>query len=210
VTSINRSHAPFEADTVEYHNWQGGGGYGDPLDRTPDRVADDVRAGAVSVDVAEHIYGVVLRDGKAEPEATTQRRAVIRASRLGAGRPASQVLGVPGANDLGASWIDETRAAGRTSYGDVVDFDFDRGVASCMACQHELGPANGDFRLGCLVEVTTTSAAGPVRGQDYADDTVHIRHYYCPGCARRLEAEVAAASGPYAGFRIAAPPIASR
>jgi len=37
VTSLNNSQVPFPADMVEYHNWQGGGGYGDPLERDPDR-----------------------------------------------------------------------------------------------------------------------------------------------------------------------------
>ena len=39
----------------------GGGGYGDPLQREPSRVADDVRLGLVSPDVARHEYGVDCR-----------------------------------------------------------------------------------------------------------------------------------------------------
>lgn len=41
--------------------WQGGGGVGDPLDRDPDAVAADVRAGAVSAQQARATYGVVLQ-----------------------------------------------------------------------------------------------------------------------------------------------------
>ena len=52
VTPINSSHARFAETTVEYHNWQGGGGYGDPLDRQPDSVLDDVLNGTVSPEVA--------------------------------------------------------------------------------------------------------------------------------------------------------------
>ena len=43
----------------------GGGGYGDPLDRDPERVRDHVRKGWVSVEKARDTYGVVLN---LEPE----------------------------------------------------------------------------------------------------------------------------------------------
>ncbi len=44
----------------------GAGGQGDPLDREPERVAKDVRAGLVTVDAAREDYGVVLgADGEA-------------------------------------------------------------------------------------------------------------------------------------------------
>jgi N-methylhydantoinase B len=37
-----------------------GGGYGDPFDRDPDAVRDDVRADLVSDHVAREVYGVVI------------------------------------------------------------------------------------------------------------------------------------------------------
>jgi N-methylhydantoinase B len=39
----------------------GGGGFGNPLERDPDRVLADVRSGYVSVEAAERDYGVVIR-----------------------------------------------------------------------------------------------------------------------------------------------------
>ncbi len=61
----------------------GGGGYGDPLDRPADRVAEDVRLGLVSPEAALQFYGVVLRgDGEADTDATAARRAAIRAGRM--------------------------------------------------------------------------------------------------------------------------------
>ena len=38
----------------------GGGGFGDPLERDPYRVQEDVRQGLVSFNYALRIYGVVL------------------------------------------------------------------------------------------------------------------------------------------------------
>ena len=38
----------------------GGGGFGDPLDRPADIVAEDVRQGYVSIESAERNYGVIV------------------------------------------------------------------------------------------------------------------------------------------------------
>ncbi len=62
----------------------GGGGYGDPLDREPDRVAADVREGLVSFARARDAYGVVLRADVLEVDApaTSARREALRRSRF--------------------------------------------------------------------------------------------------------------------------------
>jgi N-methylhydantoinase B len=44
----------------------GGGGWGDPFEREPELVLQDVLRGLVSVEAAERDYGVVVRDGKVE------------------------------------------------------------------------------------------------------------------------------------------------
>jgi N-methylhydantoinase B len=46
------------AGEVLVNNTGGGGGYGNPFDREPQRVADDVRNGFVSVEAAAEAYGV--------------------------------------------------------------------------------------------------------------------------------------------------------
>ena len=55
----------------------GGGGFGHPYDREPERVLDDVVNGFVSRTSAERAYGVVLQpDGRTvDPSATVQKRA---------------------------------------------------------------------------------------------------------------------------------------
>lgn len=70
-------------DIVEYR-YGGGGGWGDPLDRDPQAVLDDVLDEYVSVEGAERDYGVVLRGSLAEltlevdAEATTALRTSRR------------------------------------------------------------------------------------------------------------------------------------
>ncbi len=60
---------------------QGGGGFGDPLQRPPLKVADDVRNGIVSKQTANDCYGVVLAGTQVDEDATARRRQDIAAER---------------------------------------------------------------------------------------------------------------------------------
>lgn len=61
----------------------GGGGWGDPLAREPERVLRDVRDETVSREAAAREYGVVLSDDgrRVEVDQTEKLRAVLRASK---------------------------------------------------------------------------------------------------------------------------------
>jgi len=59
----------------------GGGGYGDPLEREPQRVLEDVLDEKVSVESAEQDYGVVLADGQVDDDGTDRLRAELRERR---------------------------------------------------------------------------------------------------------------------------------
>ena len=59
----------------------GGGGWGDPLQRDPDAVAQDVAAGLVSPQRAHDVYGVVLADGAVRSHETQTTRATMAAER---------------------------------------------------------------------------------------------------------------------------------
>jgi N-methylhydantoinase B len=53
----------------------GGGGFGDPMTRDPDAVADDVRLGLVSAEAAARDYGVLIgENGDLDRDATAKRR----------------------------------------------------------------------------------------------------------------------------------------
>jgi N-methylhydantoinase B len=53
----------------------GGGGYGHPTERDPDRVLEDVLDGYISRDAARNIYQVVLQDDRVDYEATRRVRS---------------------------------------------------------------------------------------------------------------------------------------
>jgi N-methylhydantoinase B len=59
----------------------GGGGWGDPLQRDPDAVAQDVAAGLVSFERADLVYGVVIAHEAVQVEATELRRIELAAKR---------------------------------------------------------------------------------------------------------------------------------
>ncbi len=67
----------------------GGGGYGDPIDREPARVRDDVISGVVSVGEASGRYGVVFGPGglDVDDDATLARREAIRQERRATATP---------------------------------------------------------------------------------------------------------------------------
>ena len=68
-----------DAGELYHHVQAGGGGWGDPLERDPRRVAGDVRNGKVSREAARERYGVVLdEDLVVDREATVLARRGIR------------------------------------------------------------------------------------------------------------------------------------
>jgi len=71
-----------------YVRWNGGGGIGDPLRREPAKVMQDVVDGIVSARAADEVYGVILNQGAVDANATQQRRAELRRTRMAGGKTA--------------------------------------------------------------------------------------------------------------------------
>ena len=68
---------------VLYMRMSSGGGYGDPLDREPERVVTDIENGIVSPQEAWEIYGVVVAGEALDAAATRELRSSLRRERLG-------------------------------------------------------------------------------------------------------------------------------
>jgi len=74
---------PVEEDSIVMVRSAGGGGYGDPLDRDPERVAQDVHEGYVSATAAQQLYGVALdKAGQIDNVETVLLRKRLRAARV--------------------------------------------------------------------------------------------------------------------------------
>jgi N-methylhydantoinase B len=76
------SHIPVPVGAEAIVRTGGGGGWGDPLERDPERVSEDVAEGLVSAAAARKLYGVVLRrDGALDQRATNESRERLRSAR---------------------------------------------------------------------------------------------------------------------------------
>jgi N-methylhydantoinase B len=180
---------PFTRDEVWYHHWQGGAGYGDPLDRDPAAVARDVRRHLTSPDCATRIYGVVLTtDGEADVGATTRAREAIREARRRQGEPPEAPVDARDPAPLGSG-----RAV--TEYVEIVGAAH---LARCRRCGHGLALGGADQGAGCRRRHAPLTAAGPHRGEAYDRGRFGLLLFDCPGCATQLEAEVVQAGAPRA------------
>lgn len=62
------------------HIQAGAGGYGDPLDRDPKAVLEDFLDDFITEDYAREVYGVAIRDGEVDSDATIANREALRAN----------------------------------------------------------------------------------------------------------------------------------
>ena len=78
-----KARTRLEANDVTHCAFPGGGGYGDPLDRPPERVLQDQQDELISETAARDVYGVVINREKhtVDAEATKSQREKIRRSR---------------------------------------------------------------------------------------------------------------------------------
>lgn len=78
--SVMKANVPMGSGDMLRVLSSGGGGYGDPLKRDPDRVARDVRHGYVTIEAARRDYGVVIdAAGLVQADATTALRVSLGA-----------------------------------------------------------------------------------------------------------------------------------
>ncbi|PFW98998.1 Acetophenone carboxylase delta subunit [Nocardia farcinica] len=158
-----------KGDVVSY-SFQGGGGYGDPLDRDPARVAHDVATRQVTRTSAAAIYGVVLdNSGAVDTNATAARRAEIRADRLGE------------APTKDAAPAGEPR--GRCLTPDLC-VGTDRHIR--CSCGHDFG-VGPDWKRSALRRTVAPESHGPLV---QLHEELELREYVCPSCARLLESNV--------------------
>jgi N-methylhydantoinase B len=97
---------------------QGGGGFGDPLERPAAKVAEDVANGFVHAETAREAYGVVLTaEGAVDEGATTERRSAIRTER---GWTAAPLYGLGAAREAhSALWTEDLEDAIAAAVADM-------------------------------------------------------------------------------------------
>jgi N-methylhydantoinase B len=168
----------------------GGGGYGDPLDRDPERVAQDVERRLVTAEWAERIWGVVLTDeGAVDGAATEASRARLREERRQA------AAGSPPATDGPPTW-DPVEEGVRLSEALFYDTSRDPVVYRCR-CGHVLGPTDLPYkRLAAQARFPVQRIGPEVNPHQVGDGRFELREFYCPGCFTLLEVEIARPANP--------------
>ncbi|WP_027997902.1 hydantoinase B/oxoprolinase family protein [Sinorhizobium arboris] len=86
---------PHKAGDIFSHAYNGGGGFGDVLERDPVKTAWDVENGFLTRQAAEKVFGIILREDaegypQADIEATAVRREQMRKERLKKAIPVSE------------------------------------------------------------------------------------------------------------------------
>ena len=170
-------------DTFEFH-CANGGGFGDPLDRAPDSVHEDILLGRLTREEAGRTYGLHFdAHGRPDAAATAARRAEMRRERLARATPARTPTENPPTTSSASPHAPP--AADRLPlYPGVVN---QNGTAVAEDSGAILARSPGHWTDGCPVLIERRPEGGP---------EVHVRSYLDPTTGRVLYAEVALADEP--------------
>ena len=175
---------------------QSGGGFGDPLERSPVQVEHDVRAGRTSPDVADRIYGVRLDGGSVDDDATAERRKELRAQRL------ARTTGPADNHGTAGNGSADGRAAAASpdvtdgevvlhfhEYLDLVRVDGGL-IVRCRRCAHVFCGGEENYKSAAIeITMDLEELAGErvPSGEPYRGV---LLGYVCPGCATLLQVDV--------------------
>jgi len=160
---------------IQHVTAMGGGGYGDPLERSPEAVLADVSGGFVSENAAREQYGVLIdpQTQEVDAAATTAARLRMRSERIG------RVL-------------DESAAVRREVPSTAMRINeylqrTDGGGTQCTWCGTEFAAP------GIPWKEATVLRRSPVKPPIGAPETfleLNLTESFCPSCATLFEVEV--------------------
>jgi N-methylhydantoinase B len=186
--------APLMPGDVLETTFTGGGGYGDPLDREPDRVARDVELGYVSREAAHDLHGVVLTDaGAVDAAATDERRRTLLGER-GGWRPATELTG----ESADEARTPATGEADRSVHEYLIAKDRDgRRVLACSRCDHTISDYRANYKHGLLAtEGPITIIPLVIDPSYFLDDEIVLRRFCCPNCHVQMATELVKTDEP--------------
>lgn len=159
----------------------GGGGYGDPLLREPERVLSDVVSGRVTASVARDVYGVVLAGETVDDGKTVALRDALRRERLDEARPVGDGV-LHGKVEGGA------RLHPVADTVEAVERGGERRIR-CTVCQHDLGAYEQDYKQATVMRERSITTSSPLNQLGMTTEIV-LREFYCPGCATAIAVDV--------------------
>jgi N-methylhydantoinase B len=175
-------------DVLQIH-YPAAAGYGDPAERDPALVAEDVAEGYVTPAGARRDYFVVVREGDGEEwEVDAEATAKVREEERARRRDAAVDAAGPGAA------AHATSGSGAVELADAVRIEIDGDTAAfrCQACDHELGRDLASYKDGAVTDERRLIDAVPgfVPNDSEEANELVLREHFCPGCLRRLDAEI--------------------
>jgi N-methylhydantoinase B len=178
---ICRSH--LDRGDVGFWINNGGGGYGDPLDRGLDLVERDLRLGYLSAAQAA-VYGAVVGDACAvDREATRASQARIRRERLARATPPPSLPDAPSGWHMGGGH--GCPVTDRLALAEAPG-----GLVYACRCGTVLGRANRDHRDYLPRFDAPCTSAGPRSLNLIEEPRVALRHYVCPGCGALVDVDL--------------------
>ncbi len=169
----SKNEGVLEARDAFVYFGSGGGGYGDPLEREPERVLADVESGAVTPDWAARAYGVALGPGRTVDVVATRRlRAEHRARRRATASAHNGVDSTRGATAWSARWGEYLVA--RTPDASV----------HCVVCGHDYGVPIARVKEQASRRHRPLADAGPWLAMRWNGDSPDFRllESACPAC----------------------------
>ena len=161
---------------ILYLRSEGGGGYGDPLERDPALVLQDVSLQIVTIQAARDTYGVILdeRNGSVDADATRQRRLGLREQRLGRPVEPSSI---------------QSQSIARTKFriNEYLQLTHDGNEVQCTWCGTTVCPAQEPWRDHASRRTSPATLEGPPKA---ASSDYVLREFFCPTCATCLEVQV--------------------
>lgn len=181
----------YEAGDYLHVRNSGSGGIGDPLNRDPDRVRQDVVDGAVTPTTAEEVYGVpVSATGQLTGDVESKREE-IRKTRLSEGHIPDDTIEIS---------VADAESTGLQLSPSLPIVETDAGpIVICRSCGTGIASAEESWKDRVVVRRRGVSAAGTRRN---ARADIELREFACPECATLLDTEVARSGDPFLESRL--------
>ncbi|MEX0664270.1 MAG: hydantoinase B/oxoprolinase family protein [Acidimicrobiia bacterium] len=161
---------------ILYLRSEGGGGYGDPLDRDPELVLQDVLLQIVTAEAGRAAYGVIVDElaRRVDVEATRTQRTKLREQRLG------KSVDIPSL---------ERQIVERTKYriNEYLQLTAEGTDVQCTWCGAIVGPASDPWTDHATRRTSPVALEGPPK--TISSDFV-LQEFFCPTCATCLEVQV--------------------
>lgn len=160
-----------------------GGGYGDPLERDPNKILEDVKLDAISLDTAQKVYGVLINPQtlQLDMKGTEDLRQQIREKRIEQGRRRKERKTFKEKDKEVMVRISE--------YLEIIKKEGGERMVRCMRCGYEFCEADENYKEYALLRERDMSDIKLRYLLSGESTLVLYQEFICPGCGTLLEVD---------------------